>query len=274
MNEILDMLAEDENEQDFYMEPPDVYDLKDKDSEEIDLAEPSSESISPSDEGRRSLFAGGVGTGRSSEWRTAVLDGRHGGHYNVYNVSGRHYSSRYTGGQLVHINWDPKRPPSLSELYQCCISVALYLSADPANVAVVHCMDGRGNSALLCACLLMLCGVYPSFEQPLNMFSIKRAPVVLQPSHYRHRVPGLLMAMGLHNLEEELALLFVFGQQEVESLDERQSSIGCVIDDAKSLDLATGRDVPFLFPPLPRVGGPEVDHDIKSFEEAEGIFSW
>ncbi|KAG0724434.1 hypothetical protein GWK47_040570 [Chionoecetes opilio] len=78
--------------------------------------------------------------------------------------------------------------------------------------------------------------------------------------------------MGLHNLEEELALFLVFGQPEVEGLDERHSSLGCVVDDAKSLDSAAGLDVRFLFLPLPRVGGQEVGLDIKSFEEAEGIF--
>ncbi|KAG0716331.1 Charged multivesicular body protein 2a [Chionoecetes opilio] len=86
------------------------------------------------------------------------------------------------------------------------------------------------------------------------------------------RGPGLLMAMGLHNLEEELALFLVFGQPEVEGLDQRHSSLGCVVDDAKSLNSAAGLDVRFLFLPLPRVGGQEVGLDIKSFEEAEGIF--
>ena len=39
-------------------------------SKDIDSAETSLESISSSDEERRSLFTGGVGTGRSSEWGT------------------------------------------------------------------------------------------------------------------------------------------------------------------------------------------------------------
>ncbi|KAG0722859.1 hypothetical protein GWK47_043767 [Chionoecetes opilio] len=78
--------------------------------------------------------------------------------------------------------------------------------------------------------------------------------------------------MGLHNLEEELALFLVFGQPEVEGLDERHSSLGCVVDDGKSLDSAAGLDVRFLFLPLPRVGGQEVGLDIKSFEEGEREF--
>ena len=43
---------------------------------DIDLAESSLESISSSDEERRSLFTGGVGTGRSSEWGMGLIADR------------------------------------------------------------------------------------------------------------------------------------------------------------------------------------------------------
>ena len=42
-------------------------------SKDIDSAESSLEGISSSDEERRSLFTGGVGTGRSSEWGTGLI---------------------------------------------------------------------------------------------------------------------------------------------------------------------------------------------------------
>ena len=45
-------------------------------SKDIDSAESSLEGISSSDEERRSLFTGGVGTGRSSEWRTDLIADR------------------------------------------------------------------------------------------------------------------------------------------------------------------------------------------------------
>ena len=45
-------------------------------SKYIDSAESSLEDISSSDEERRSLFTGGVGTGRSSEWGTGLIADR------------------------------------------------------------------------------------------------------------------------------------------------------------------------------------------------------
>ena len=45
-------------------------------SKDIDSAESSLEGISTSDEERRSLFTGGVGTGRSSECETGLIADR------------------------------------------------------------------------------------------------------------------------------------------------------------------------------------------------------
>ena len=45
-------------------------------SKDIHSAESSLEGISSSDEERRSLFTGGVGTGRSSEWGTGLIEDR------------------------------------------------------------------------------------------------------------------------------------------------------------------------------------------------------
>ena len=45
-------------------------------SKDIYSTEPSLEGISSSDEERRSLFTGGVGTGRSSEWGTGLIADR------------------------------------------------------------------------------------------------------------------------------------------------------------------------------------------------------
>ena len=42
-------------------------------SKDIDSAESFLEGISSSDQERRSLFTGGVGTGRSSEWGTGLI---------------------------------------------------------------------------------------------------------------------------------------------------------------------------------------------------------
>ena len=45
-------------------------------SKDIDSAESSLDGISSSDEERRSLFTGGVGTGRSSKWETGLMTDR------------------------------------------------------------------------------------------------------------------------------------------------------------------------------------------------------
>ena len=43
----------------------------------------------------------------------------------------------------------------------------------------VHCLDGRSNTALLFASMLMVCKVFPGHEDCLNLFELKRCEPVL-----------------------------------------------------------------------------------------------
>ena len=53
-------------------------------SKDIDSAESSLEGIFSSDEERRYLFTGGVGTGRSSAWGTGLIADRRLGYLNFF----------------------------------------------------------------------------------------------------------------------------------------------------------------------------------------------
>ena len=50
---------------------------------------------------------------------------------------------------------------------------------DRQNVIAMHCLDGRSNTALLFASLLMVCKVFPGHEDCLNLFELKRCEPVL-----------------------------------------------------------------------------------------------
>ena len=43
----------------------------------------------------------------------------------------------------------------------------------------MHCLDGRSNTALLFASMLMVCKVFPGHEDCLNLFELKRCEPVL-----------------------------------------------------------------------------------------------
>nr|XP_053649196.1 cyclin-G-associated kinase-like [Cherax quadricarinatus] len=116
----------------------------------------------------------------------AVLDGRHPGHYVIYNVSGRQYHSTKFTSRVVEGNWSGKKAPTLGALYNLACSIHDYLAKDPKNVVVIHCIDGKASTAMLVCSFLLVSHAFKRPEQALSMFAIKRCPPDLQPSQFRY----------------------------------------------------------------------------------------
>ena len=75
----------------------------------------------------------------------SLLETRHGGRYAIYNVSGRSYSSAKFNARVTDCGWPAKHAPTLVTLYSLCQSMYDFLSMDPRNIAVVHCIVSPGN---------------------------------------------------------------------------------------------------------------------------------
>ncbi|KAK4294346.1 hypothetical protein Pmani_033019 [Petrolisthes manimaculis] len=116
----------------------------------------------------------------------AVLDGRYPGHYIIYNLSGRQYHASKFSARVVEGAWSSKKAATLGALYNLALSVNDFLSRDPKNVAVIHCMDGKASTAMLICSFLLVVQAFKRPEQILNMFAIKRCPPDLQPSQFRY----------------------------------------------------------------------------------------
>jgi hypothetical protein len=50
--------------------------------------------------------------------------------------------------------------PPLGLLIKIVTSIENWLAADPANVAVIHCMTGKGRTAIVAACALAWLGEF------------------------------------------------------------------------------------------------------------------
>uniref|UniRef100_A0A8C6DD61 C2 tensin-type domain-containing protein n=1 Tax=Moschus moschiferus TaxID=68415 RepID=A0A8C6DD61_MOSMO len=61
-----------------------------------------------------------------------------------------------------------------------------WLRRDPGNVCVVHCMDGRAASAVAVCSFLCFCRLFSTAEAAVYMFSMKRCPPGIWPSHKRY----------------------------------------------------------------------------------------
>lgn len=115
-----------------------------------------------------------------------LLDARHRGHYAIYNVSGRAYSSAKFDCKVTERGWLARKAPPLHTLFNLCRHMLAYLSQDARNLCVVHCLDGKCSSAVLVSAFLVFCHLFDSPEEALQMFAVRRCPVTLCPSQIRY----------------------------------------------------------------------------------------
>ncbi|NP_001268981.1 cyclin-G-associated kinase isoform 3 [Mus musculus] len=114
------------------------------------------------------------------------LDAKHPGHYAVYNLSPRIYRASKFHNRVTECGWAVRRAPHLHSLYTLCRSMHAWLREDHRNVCVVHCMDGRAASAVAVCAFLCFCRLFSTAEAAVYMFSMKRCPPGIWPSHKRY----------------------------------------------------------------------------------------
>lgn len=93
------------------------------------------------------------------------LNKRHQGHYMVWNVSEEPYNYALFSDQVLEYKFPGHPAPPLGLLFKICTSVESWLDADEANIAVIHCLTGKGRTAALMACILTWIG---EFSSPLE----------------------------------------------------------------------------------------------------------
>ncbi|XP_036056414.1 cyclin-G-associated kinase isoform X4 [Onychomys torridus] len=114
------------------------------------------------------------------------LDAKHPGHYAVYNLSPRIYRASKFHNRVSECGWAARRAPHLHGLYTLCRTMHAWLREDHRNVCVVHCMDGRAASAVAVCAFLCFCRLFSTAEAAVYMFSMKRCPPGIWPSHKRY----------------------------------------------------------------------------------------
>ncbi|CAK6433374.1 unnamed protein product [Pipistrellus nathusii] len=114
------------------------------------------------------------------------LDSKHPGHYAVYNLSSRTYRPAKFHNRVSECGWAPRRAPGLRSLYSLCRDMHWWLRQDHKNVCVLHCTDGRAASAVAVCSFLCFCRLFSTAEAAVYMFSMKRCPPGIWPSHKRY----------------------------------------------------------------------------------------
>ncbi|XP_046697383.1 cyclin-G-associated kinase isoform X1 [Silurus meridionalis] len=114
------------------------------------------------------------------------LDSRHAGHYAVYNLCRRSYRPARFHNRVWECGWQVRRVPTLTSLYNVCKNMHQWLKQDQRNICIVHCLDGRAVSAVAVCSFLCFCRLFSTAEAAVYMFSMKRCPPGITPSHKRY----------------------------------------------------------------------------------------
>ncbi|KAJ1401572.1 Tensin-type phosphatase domain, partial [Sesbania bispinosa] len=111
---------------------------------------------------------------RNPLWQVkSVLDMRHNEHYKVYNLCiEESYDPAHFYGRVETFPFDDNHVPSLEMIKAFCESVDSWLSQDPKNIAVIHCMAGKGRTGLMVCAYLTYCGM--SADEALQLYAIRR----------------------------------------------------------------------------------------------------
>jgi tensin len=87
-----------------------------------------------------------------------LLKKRHGGRYMVWNLSEVDYDIDILDDQVLTFSFPGSPSPPLGLLLKLLISMESWLKADERNVAVVHCLTGKGRTSTVMAAFLCWMG--------------------------------------------------------------------------------------------------------------------
>mmetsp|Transcript_27971 Transcript_27971/g.34507 ORF Transcript_27971/g.34507 Transcript_27971/m.34507 type:complete len:800 (-) Transcript_27971:148-2547(-) len=87
-----------------------------------------------------------------------LLQKRHGGKFMIWNVSELEYDYSILEDQVMTFQFPGSPSPPLGLLLKILLSVESWLKADSENVAVMHCLTGRGRTSTIMAAFLCWMG--------------------------------------------------------------------------------------------------------------------
>lgn len=105
----------------------------------------------------------------------AYLREKHRGHFMIWNVSEDPYDYSLFENQVLEYKFPGHPSPPLGLLFKICAAIESWLDADKSNVAVVHCLTGKGRTGSILACVLAWIGEFPSPLEALQYVADRRS---------------------------------------------------------------------------------------------------
>ncbi|KAG0488930.1 hypothetical protein HPP92_007741 [Vanilla planifolia] len=111
---------------------------------------------------------------RNPLWQVKnVLDMRHPNQYKVYNLCiEEKYDPAHFHGRVEVYPFDDNHVPPLSMVKLFCESIYSWLCCDPQNIAVIHCMAGKGRTGLMVCSYLVYTGM--TVDEAFQLYANRR----------------------------------------------------------------------------------------------------
>ena len=103
-------------------------------------------------------ISGHIEEGNDIHLVSNFLNTKHSGHYMIWNISEETYNYQLFEDQVLDYKFPGHPSPPLGLLFKICTSIESWLDADDKNVAVIHCLTGKGRTAALISCVLTWIG--------------------------------------------------------------------------------------------------------------------
>lgn len=134
-------------------------------------------------------------SGIESAWRNHIndvadmLNKYHAGCYMVWNLSDKTYDYGKFLNNIQEFGFPDHHSPPLDMLFKIVLTMDNWLKASNRNIAVVHCLGGKGRTGTVIACYLVYSGLFRDPVQALEHFAVKRSKIengVKQASQLRY----------------------------------------------------------------------------------------
>jgi hypothetical protein len=99
-----------------------------------------------------------------------LLNRRHDGRFLVWNLSEVDYDISVLDDQVLTFSFPGSPSPPLGLLLKLLVSMENWMKADERNVAVVHCLTGKGRTSTVLAAFLCWMGEAGKCRRPTNIF--------------------------------------------------------------------------------------------------------
>ena len=116
----------------------------------------------------------GTQAGNDIDVVAAFLKKRHEGKFMIWNISEESYDYSKFADQVLEYKFPGHPSPPLGLLFKICTSVESWLDADEKNVAIIHCLTGKGRTAALVACVMTWIGEFASPMEALQYIADRR----------------------------------------------------------------------------------------------------